>query len=195
MTYLISKTQEGTAVKLVGVAGSLVGEKTSQAVHDVLLAARRVDKQIETELMDLKEYDVEFVKGAPLAYYNKDTWKVVNTVLAADMIVFGSPIYQASISGALKNLLDHFPVDAFKSKVTGIVTTAGSDKHFLVSEYQLKPILAYLKGIIPTCSVFINNDCFNDDNEIIDQDVKERIGKLAKEMIEIKQREQSKSIN
>ncbi|RFA33484.1 NADH-dependent FMN reductase [Virgibacillus dokdonensis] len=175
-------------MKLVGIAGSLVGEKTSQVVHDVLRVAKRVDKQIEIELIDLKEYDVEFVKGSPLAYYNKDTWYVVNTILAADMIVFGSPIYQASISGALKNLLDHFPIDAFKSKVTGIVTTAGSDKHFLVSEYQLKPILAYLKGIIPRYSVFVNNDCFNDDNEIIDQDVQERINKLAQEMITIKKR-------
>jgi FMN reductase len=180
--------QEGAALKLVGIAGSLVGEKTSQAVHEVLLAAKRINQNIETELIDLKEYDVEFVRGAPLAYYNKDTWHVVNTMLAADIIVFGTPVYQASITGALKNLLDHFPVDAFKEKVTGIVTTAGSHKHFLVSEYHLKPILTYLKGTVPTCSVFIHNDSFNDDNEIIDQDVNKRITKLAEEMITIKER-------
>ncbi|NWO14232.1 MAG: NADH-dependent FMN reductase, partial [Virgibacillus sp.] len=56
-------------MKLVGIAGSLVGEKTSQVVHDVLRVAKRIDKQIEIALIDLKEYDVEFVNGSPLAYY------------------------------------------------------------------------------------------------------------------------------
>nr|WP_246484702.1 NAD(P)H-dependent oxidoreductase [Virgibacillus salarius] len=178
----------GKPVKIVGISGSIVGEKTSQAVHEVLLAAKRQQKDVETELIDLKDYEVEFVRGTPLAYYNEDTWYVVNTVLAADIIVFGSPIYQASISGVLKNLLDHFPVDAFKSKVTGIITTGGSEKHFLVSEYQLKPILSYLKGIVPSCSVFIHNDSYNDDNEIVDPSILNRITLLTKEMMAIQQR-------
>ncbi|CDQ40524.1 MULTISPECIES: NADPH-dependent FMN reductase [Virgibacillus] len=177
-------------MKLVGIAGSLVGEKTSQAVHDVLLEAKRVDASLETALIDLRDYEVEFVNGAPLAYYNEDTWHVVNTILSADMLVVGSPIYQASISGALKNLFDHLPVDAFKSKVTGMITTGGSEKHFLVSEYQLKPILSYLKGIVPTCSVFIHNDDFNDDKQIVNRNVMERITTLAKEMISIQRRVQ-----
>jgi FMN reductase len=170
-------------MKLVGISGSLVGSKTAKAVFDVLQAAKACDQEIETELLDLKDYDVEFVRGTPLSYYNSDTLKVVNKILSADFLIFGTPIYQASISGALKNLLDHMPTDAFKLKVTGIITTGGSEKHFLVSEYHLKPILSFLKGVVPVNSVFVHNDNFDDDNEIIDNVVSKRIQKLAEEMI------------
>eukprot|EP00130_Batrachochytrium_dendrobatidis_P008528 XP_006683403.1 hypothetical protein BATDEDRAFT_93167 [Batrachochytrium dendrobatidis JAM81] len=137
-------------MKLVGISGALAGEKTALAVNDVLVAANRLDSSIKTELIDLREYDIEFSVGAPLALYNDDTSNVVKKILSADFLVFGTPIYQASISGALKNLLDLLPENAFKYKVTGIVATGWSNKHFLVPEYQLKPVLSYFKGLIPT---------------------------------------------
>lgn len=170
-------------MKLVGISGSLAGWKTNVLVHEVLTATKALDSTIETELIDLRDYDVEFVQGSPLAYYNADTFNVVNKILSADFLVIGTPIYQASISGALKNLLDHLPIDAFKGKVTGMVTTAGSANHFLVSEYHLKPILSYFKGMVPTTSVFSHDDSFNDINEIIDTNVSDRIKILAEEML------------
>lgn len=171
-------------MKLVGISGALAGDKTSLAVNDVLVAAQLLYSGLQTELIDLREYEVEFSVGAPLSDYNDDTWDVVNKMLSADFLVFGTPIYQASISGALKNLLDLFPENAFKYKVTGIVATGWSNKHYLVPEYQLKPVLTYFKGLIPTGNVFIHNDSFNDESEeIINRDVSERIQKLAEEMI------------
>lgn len=177
-------------MKLVGIAGELTGWKTTVVLHNVLEAAKDLDANIQTELIEMKDYDIEFARGEPLSYYNDDTWNVVNTISSADILVFGTPIYQASITGALKNLLDHFPVDAFKRKVTGIVTTGAVEKHFLVSEYQLKPILSYLKGLVPTGNVFVHSDCFNDVNEIIDEDVSKRIKALAEELLVLQ-----KSIN
>ncbi|MDY0406421.1 NAD(P)H-dependent oxidoreductase [Virgibacillus sp. 179-BFC.A HS] len=171
-------------MKLVGVSGALAGNKTSQAIYDVLAAARHLDQSIETELVDLKDYDISFATGAPVPYYNDDTWKVVDKIMAADCLVFGTPIYQASISGALKNLLDHFPEHAFKYKVTGIVATGWSEKHFLVTEYQLKPVLSYLKGLVPTGNVFIQNDAFDiESGELVDDRVVKRLQSLADEVL------------
>ncbi|TYS14128.1 NAD(P)H-dependent oxidoreductase [Rossellomorea vietnamensis] len=170
-------------MKLVGISGSLAGSKTSSIVYEVLAAAKSINSDLQTELLDLKEYSVEFVTGAPLTYYNEDTIKVVNTILSADFLVFGSPIYQSSISGALKNLIDHLPVDAFKSKVTGMITTGGSEKHFLVAEHHLKPILTYLKGTVPVGNVFVHDKFFDEENEIEDIYLKRRINHLAEEMI------------
>ncbi|KLV27016.1 NADPH-dependent oxidoreductase [Niallia circulans] len=170
-------------MKLVGISGSLVGSKTAKAVNEVLVAAKALDPTIQVELVDLREYEIEFVNGAPLSYYNDDTIKVVNTILSADALVIGTPVYQASISGVLKNLFDHLPVDAFKTKVAGMVITGGTDKHFLVMEHQLKPILTYFKALITVQNVFVHNDYFDEENEIIDKEVKERMIKLAEEII------------
>lgn len=169
-------------MKLVGISGSIIGNKTSKAVYEVLLAAQVFDPSIQIELIDLKDYDVEFVRGIPLSDYNEDTRKVVNTIISADFLVVGSPIYQASIPGVLKNLFDHLPVDSLKSKVAGMVVTGGTDKHFLVMEYHLKPILTYLKGMVPVENVFIQNESYDENNEIKDEDIKTRIKNLAEEM-------------
>lgn len=172
-------------MKLVGVAGELTGWKATVALHHALEAFKNLDTDIDIELIELKEYEVEFVRGDPLAYYNDDTWYVVNKILEADMLIFATPIYQASITGALKNLLDYFPVDSFKRKVTGIVTTGSVEKHFLVAEYQLKPILSYLKGLVPTSHLFVHSDSFNDVNEVIDDEVHKRANILAEDMLSL----------
>lgn len=173
-------------MKLVGVSGALAGDKTSVAVGSVLAAARRLDSSVDTELIDLRDYEIEFASGLPLAGYNEDTWNVVQKIKAADFLVFGTPIYQASLTGALKNLFDHLPEHAFRNKVTGMVATGQTEKHFLVLEYHLGSILSYFKGLIPTDNVFILNDSFDlETDEIVDQRILERIRKLAGEMIEL----------
>lgn len=171
-------------MKLVGVSGALAGGKTAVAVEAVLAAARVHDPTIKTELIDLREYDIEFVAGLPLSAYNEDTWNVVKKIQAADFLVFGTPIYQASLSGALKNLLDHLPEYAFRNKVTGMVATGWTNRHFLVLEYHLGSILSYFKGLIPTGNVFIHNEAYDiESDELIDDRIYERIGQLAEEMI------------
>ena len=171
-------------MKLVGVSGALSGEKTSVAVHHVLAAARSLDSTIDIELIDLRDYEIEFAAGLPLASYNEDTWNVVQKILSADFLVFGTPIYQASLSGALKNLFDHLPEYAFRHKVTGMVATGWTNKHFLVLEYHLGSILSYFKGLVPTGNVFIQNHSFDTEtDEITDKRINERIEKLAEEMI------------
>ncbi|WP_323368641.1 NADPH-dependent FMN reductase [Radiobacillus deserti] len=104
---------------------------------------------------------------------------------SADLIVFATPIYQASFTGALKNLLDHLQMNALKGKITGIITHGHVEKHFLVAEYQLKPILSYLKGLVPTTNVFIHNDAYDEENDIVDSSALERLRNLAEEMLEL----------
>src|SRR5690625_1698942 len=104
-------------IKVVGDAGELTGWKETIALHAVLEEKKKVNSNVTTELIEMKEYDVEFVTGEPLSYYNDDTWEVVNKVSSADILVFATPIYQASITGALKNLLDYFLIDAFNRKI------------------------------------------------------------------------------
>lgn len=182
-------------MKLVGISGALAGYKTYTVVHKVLQAAKSFDSNVEIELIDIKDYDIEFVKGTPLSYYNADTVKVVDTILAADCLVIGTPIYQASISGALKNLLDHLPVDALLNKVTGLIATAGTDKHYLVLDYHLKPILSFLKGVVPDSSVYVLNDHFDEENEIHDANINRRIKKLGEEIIKLQKLVNEKSKN
>ncbi|NCU17377.1 NADPH-dependent FMN reductase [Pallidibacillus pasinlerensis] len=172
-------------MKLVGISGALAGSKTAHMVAQVLHAAKFLNPHIETELIDLKDYDIEFMRGYALYTYNEDTVTVVNKILKADCIVIGTPIYQASISGSLKNLLDHLPEYAFDKKIVSFITTAGSEKYFLVGEYHLRPIIQFFGGILPSRNVFVPDDSFNDESEIVDKLILKRIEGMAKEILDL----------
>src|SRR5699024_9909189 len=94
-------------------------------------------------LLDLADYELEFSDGRHYLKYGGDTTYVVEQILEADAIIIGTPIFQASIPGTLKNIFDLLPEQGLRDKVVSMVVTAGSSKHFLIAEQQLKPILAY----------------------------------------------------
>lgn len=138
---------------------------------------------IQTELLDLKQYDLQFCDGRPTSDYTGDTRKVIDLVSSVDFYVIGTPIFQASLSGALKNLFDLVPVDVFRHKVIGFVATGGTYQHFLVVENQLKPIAGYFRSFVAPSYVYAHNEHFDRDNQLIDPDVLTRISYLAEEII------------
>src|SRR5699024_5452538 len=103
-------------------------------------------------------------------------------MMEADAIIIGTPIFQASIPATLKNIFDLLPPNAFLDKMIGIFVTAGTPKHFLVVEQQLKPILAFMKAQIAQSYVFIEySDFYN--KEIIDDNVLFRRNRLIEEVL------------
>ncbi|WP_209811383.1 NADPH-dependent FMN reductase [Ammoniphilus resinae] len=170
-------------MKLLGISGTITGSKTAALVNKVLNEVERNYPDVQVELLDLRNYKLEFCDGRPNSEYNADTQMVIETVNSADFYLVGTPIFQASISGALKNLFDLIPVATFRQKVIGFVATGGTYQHFLVIENQLKPIAGYFRCYIAPSYVYAHSEHFDKNNEIIDSDVMERISSLAHELV------------
>lgn len=136
----------------------------------------------EMILIDLAEYDVQFSDGRDYREYEGDTKYVAQTIVEADAIIIGTPIFQASIPATLKNVFDLLPVNAFRDKVVSMLVTAGSPKHYLMVEQQLKPILGYMKAQIVQTYVFIEEKDFYR-KEIANDDVLFRIERLVEDTV------------
>lgn len=136
----------------------------------------------EITLIDLAEYDVQFSDGRDYREYEGDTGYVARTVMEADAIIIGTPIFQASIPATLKNLFDLLPINAFRDKVVSILVTAGSPKHYLIAEQQLKPILFYMKAQVVQTYVFIEEKDFYR-KELTNDDVLFRIDRLIEDTV------------
>jgi FAD reductase [NAD(P)H] len=170
-------------MKLLGISGTIIGAKTSIVVQKVLEEAKKYYPHIEVELLDLRDYDVQFCDGRNPSSYNDDTKKVFEAIHSADFYIIGTPIFQGSLSGPLKNLFDLINPKDFRNKVMGFVATGGTYQHYLVIENQLKPIAGFFRAFVAPGYVYVNNDHFNKENEIIDSDVLSRISGLAKEVV------------
>jgi len=95
-----------TSLNILAVAGSLHRDSVTRTVINHVAERLRA----EGCLVDVLDFEKE-----PLALYNPDTAHELPgyadlqaRVERADVIVLGTPDYHGSVSGAMKNFLDHF---------------------------------------------------------------------------------------
>jgi FAD reductase [NAD(P)H] len=172
-------------MKVLGISGTLFGKKTSSLVNTVLREIQGANPEVDTELLDLSEFQVEFCDGRQLSAYNNDTQVVLQKIMGADTFIIGTPIFQASMTGALKNLLDLIPPQALRGKVIGFLATGGTYQHYLVIENQLKPIAGYFKAYVTPDMIYAHRDHFNEQNEISDPEIIDRIEGFARQVVEM----------
>lgn len=169
-------------MKIVALSGSIVGSKTKTAMAKAIELFGQKYPQHEVQLLDLADYNVDFSDGRNYLDYDGDTKLVAETIMGADALVIGTPVFQASIPATLKNIFDLLPVNAFRDKVVSVVVTAGTQKHYLMVEQQLKPILAYMKAHIVPTYVFIEEKDFMR-KEIVNDDVLFRLERLIEDTV------------
>lgn len=169
-------------MKVVLLQSSIVGSKTRTALEYVESVFKDKHPQIVVEMLDLADYDLPFSDGRNYLEYTGDAGYVTKTLMEADVIIIGTPVFQASIPATLKNIFDLLPEEAFLDKVVGIIVTAGSSKHYLIPEIQLKPIISYMKGQLIQSYVFIEEKDFYR-KEIINDDVLFRMDRLVEDVL------------
>lgn len=169
-------------MRIVALAGSIIGSKTKTAMLKTVEILVQKYPEHEVILLDLAEYTVEFSDGRNYFEYEGDTKYVTETIMAADALIIGTPTFQASIPATLKNIFDLLPVNAFRDKVVSNVVTAGTAKHYLMVEQQVKPILAYMKAHIVPTYVFIEEKDFLR-KEIVNDDILFRLERLVEDTV------------
>lgn len=169
-------------MKIVALSGSRVGSKTRTAMNYAVNVIRGKYPDALVTLLDLADYDVQFSDGRHYMDYEGDTKFVAQTVMDADALIIGTPVFQASIPATLKNVFDLLPEKSLRDKVASIIVTAGSPKHYLIAEQQIKPILSYMRAQIVQSYVFIEEKDFYR-KEIINEDVLLRISRLVEDTV------------
>ena len=148
---------------------------TLLAIHGTVTRPGRLYQAIEAALSgidgpDAPAYDVlhlgdhriSFADGRPLPGYDDDTQEVVERVVAADMYLIATPVFRASFTGALKNLLDHVPVEGLHGKACGLIGMGATDHHYLSIDTQLRPVLAWFGAHVVPGMVYLQSRHFQD---------------------------------
>ncbi|MFD2706597.1 NAD(P)H-dependent oxidoreductase [Salibacterium lacus] len=97
----------------------LVAAQGAYAVQKTLELVKYHDSHIEGEFLNVKDYELPFCDGRGSWAYQGDTRRVIQKMKVADYDIIGTPIFQGSFTGALKNLFDLAPVRTRRHKVLG----------------------------------------------------------------------------
>ena len=118
---------------VVGVCGSPRKEGNTEIMLKEALKGAK-EEGAEAELIQLAEKHIEYCLGCDDCKYpckiRDDMDEIYETLLKADIIILGSPIYYCTISGLLKNFMDRctcllYHKHKLKDKIGGGITVSG----------------------------------------------------------------------
>ncbi len=115
-----------------------------------------------TTLLDLGQLTLGFADGRPLEQLSDDTPKLVHSVETADAVILATPVYRATLTGALKNALDLLPIEALMGKPVGVVAMGTTPHHFLGAESHLRDILSWFGAWQVPTNVYLSSADFAD---------------------------------
>jgi FMN reductase len=113
-------------------------------------------------LLDLAELRIAFADGRPPAELGDDTAAAVGAIDGADAVLLATPVYRGSLTGALKNLLDHVPVEALEGKPCAIVAMGATLHHFLGAERHLRDLLSFYGAVPAPVASYLSGADFAD---------------------------------
>jgi FMN reductase len=147
------------STQLTAVVGSVTPPgRLRRAVDEALARAHGA----QTQLIDLAERQIAFADGRPAAELGDDTAAVIAEIARADAVLLATPIYRGSLTGALKNLLDHVPVAALQGTPVALVSMGGSDHHYLGAERHLRDVLSFFGAHPLPTAVYLSGRDFTD---------------------------------
>jgi len=147
------------APSLVAVLGSATPPGRLRRALQEALDRAQSRGAARTELLDLGELRIAPAGGRPLGELGDDTERTVAAIDAADAVVLATPVYRGSMTGTLKNLLDHVPVAALHGTPVAIVAMGASDHHYLGAERHLRDVLGFFGAlVVPTAAYLASRD-------------------------------------
>jgi FMN reductase len=145
-------------VTLVAILGSATPPgRLRRAVAEAL--DRAAAGGTEVELIDLAERTVAPADGRPPAELGDDTAAMLAAIETADAVLLATPVYRGSLTGVLKNLLDHVPVESLERKPVAIVAMGASQHHYLGAERHLRDVLSFFGAdVLPVAGYLTSSD-------------------------------------
>ena len=180
-------------LRIVGLGGSLARISKSRAALQVALQGAS-DAGAHTTLLDLRELD--------LPMYNPDdnepmeaAARLIETCYGADGMLWSSPMYQGTISGAFKNALDwlHLLGDRdppyLHDEVVGLISAAGGTQGLQAintMEYATRALRAWaVPYVVPVAAAW---RVFDPDGNVKDPDVESQLRMLGAEVVRVAER-------
>jgi multimeric flavodoxin WrbA len=138
MQPLQTQTFMTSALKAVFLLGTLKKKQVLSHTHvlcDVVAGVLKTQEHVESEIIRLRDYDIQ--PGTKTEIDDDDWPRILERVLAADIIVFATPIWWGIQSSLLQRAIERLDElndemlatgnSSFANKVGGIVITGGED--------------------------------------------------------------------
>ncbi|MBB1493138.1 FMN reductase [Paracoccus sp. MC1854] len=148
--------------RIVGFSGSLSSPSRTRTLVD--LAVGRTARRFGCLAATYEIGDLQPSLGQAQAVDQLDPLAraILNTILTADALVVGTPVYKGSFTGLFKHLIDLIDPAALAGKPVLLTATGGGDRHALVIEHQMRPLFGFFEAASLPTGVYASGGEFRD---------------------------------
>jgi FMN reductase len=105
-------------------------------------------------LIELAPLAVDIARATVAGFPSEVLKASIEQIAAADGVIASTPVYKAGVSGLFKSFVDLLDNDLLIGKPVLLAATAGSARHALVADEQLRSVFVYMRALTVPTSVF-----------------------------------------
>jgi FMN reductase len=144
---------------LVIVSAGTSQPSTTRMLAD-RIAAASLERLREMELtatlgaVEVAPLAVDVARASVTGVPSSELQAAMEQIAAADAVIAAAPVYKAGVSGLFKSFVDVLDDDLLIAKPVVLAATAGSSRHALVVDEQMRSLFAYMRALTLPTSVF-----------------------------------------
>jgi FMN reductase len=123
-------------LKVLGISGSLRKDSRTDQALEIALQGAAMANGVDSDMLDLKSLALPlFDDREDVNTYPSSVFTLLNKVREADALIFATPVYQGTMSAAMKNVFDTLELlendkhPWLQNKVVGLISVAGGEKN------------------------------------------------------------------
>jgi FMN reductase len=137
----------------------MLADRTAQRIEAI--AARR-QGSVHVQVLDLRELANEVTTALVSQLTGPKLQKAIEALGTADGIVVSTPVYKAGPSGLFTSFFQVLDNDLLIAKPVVLAATAGTARHALVVDEQLRSLFAYMRTASVPTSLFAATEDWGD---------------------------------
>jgi FMN reductase len=140
-------------------ATRLLADRTAERV--TALAAKHANT-VTVSVIDLREISADISTALVSQLITPKLQKAITALGDADGIIASTPVYKAGASGLFTSFFQVLDNDLLIAKPVVLAVTAGTARHALVADDQIRPEFAYLRTMTVPTSLFAAPEDWSD---------------------------------
>jgi FMN reductase len=137
----------------------LLADRTAGRV--TALAARN-GHEVTVSVIDLREIAADISTALVSQLVTPKLRQAITALAGADGIIAAAPVYKAAPSGLFTSFFGVLDNDLLIGKPVVLAATAGTARHALVADDQMRPMFAYLRTLTAPTSLFAAPEDWSD---------------------------------
>ncbi|KIH99531.1 NADPH-dependent FMN reductase [Streptomonospora alba] len=164
---------------ILAISAGLSQPSSTRLLADRLATATRgeLGGEAAIEVVELRDYAHDITDHLLTGFADRRLQQVLDRLDAAAGLILVSPTFSASYSGLFKSFMDVVDPESMRDKPVLLGATGGTERHSLVLEHALRPLLAYLRAQAVPTAVFAASADWGGDT-----DLNRRIARAAGEL-------------